>query len=124
MTTTTMTRKQLAQIEKEESIERLQKLFAGDNNPTVYTILRHVSASGLTRDISLVYVKDGQLYNLTYSAALALGWPISERSGSRAIRVGGCGMDMGFHLVYTLSSVLFRNSTDSDAGYVLKQEWL
>jgi hypothetical protein len=122
--TTTLTRKQLAQVEKVESIERLRQLFAGDKNPTLHTILRHVSASGMTRDISLVYVKDGQLYNVTYSAALALGWPLSERSGYRAIRVGGCGMDMGFHLVYTLSSVLFRNSTDSDAGYTLKQEWL
>lgn len=122
--TTTLTREQLAQVEQEESIERLRQLFAGDKNPTVHTILRHVSASGMTRDISLVYVKDGQLYNVTYSAALALGWPLSERSGYRAIRVGGCGMDMGFHLVYTLSSVLFRNSTDSDAGYTLKQEWL
>lgn len=122
--TTTLTRKQLAQVEQEESIERLRQLFAGDKNPTLHTILRHVSASGMTRDISLVYVKDGQLYNVTYSAALALSWPLSERSGYRAIRVGGCGMDMGFHLVYTLSSVLFRNSTDSDAGYTLKQEWL
>jgi hypothetical protein len=122
--TTTITRKQLAQVEQVESIERLRQLFAGDKNPTLHTILRHVSASGMTRDISLVYVKDGQLYNVTYSAALALGWPLSERSGYRAIRVGGCGMDMGFHLVYTLSSVLFRNSTDSDAGYTLKQEWL
>jgi hypothetical protein len=33
-------------------------------------------------------------------------------------------MDMGFHTVYTLSSVLFRGTVEGDAGYTLKQEWL
>ena len=27
-----------------------------------------------------------------------------------AVVVGGCGMDMGFHLVYTLSYVLFKEN--------------
>jgi hypothetical protein len=78
----------------------------------------------MTRDISLIYVKGGQLVNITYSAALALGWPLSEKSGNRAIRVSGAGMDMGFHTVYTLSSVLYRDTVEGDAGYLLTQAWL
>lgn len=60
-----------------------------------------------------------------------------------AIGAGGCGMDMGFHLVYTLSRVLFpdgfipskagrkygrngerANKRDTDGGYALIQRSL
>ncbi len=119
-----LTKKALAELERSESIERLRELFAGDAYPKIHTITRHVSSSGMTRDISLIYVKNGAIYNLTYSAALALGWPLSEKSGNRAIKVSGCGMDMGFHLVYTLSRVLYRDTLEGDAGYKLQQAWL
>jgi hypothetical protein len=122
--TKTLSKLALKELEKSESIERLRKLFAGNTKPVIYTINRYTSASGMSRDISLIYVSSAGLTNITYSAALALGWPLSEKSGNRAIRVGGTGMDMGFHTVYTLSSVLFRGSVEGDAGYTLKQEWL
>ena len=122
--TKTLTKVALKELEKNESIERLRKLFAGDAKPVIHTINRHTSASGMSRDISLLYVKGGAIHNITYSASLALGWPLSEKSGNRAIRVSGTGMDMGFHTVYTLSSVLFRGTVKGDAGYTLKQEWL
>ncbi len=120
----TLTKKAAAELERSESIERLRTLFAGDSKPVIHTITRHVSSSGMSRDISLIYVKGGQLFNITYSAALALGWPLSEKSGNRAIRVSGAGMDIGFHTVYTLSRVLYRDTVEGDAGYYLKQEWL
>jgi len=118
------TKKTLKELERSESIERLRTLFAGNERPLVYTIQRHVSSSGMTRDISLVYASATGLTNITYSAAMALGWPLSEKSGHRAIRVGGTGMDMGFHLVYTLSNVVYRGDIEGDAGYTLEQEWL
>jgi hypothetical protein len=121
---TTLSKKAAAELERSEAIERLRKLFAGDEKPLIYTINRHTSASGMTRDISLIYSSSAGISNITYSAALALGWPLSERSGHRAIRVGGTGMDMGFHTVYTLSSVVYRGHVDSDAGYLLEQQWL
>ena len=116
--------KALKEFNRVESIERLLSLFAGDQYPKIHTITRHVSASGMTRDISLIYVKGSAIHNITYSAALALEWPLSEKSGNRAVRVSGCGMDMGFHLVYTLSSVLYRDTVEGDAGYKLQQAWL
>jgi hypothetical protein len=120
----TLTKKAAAELERSESIERLRTLFAGNEKPLIYTIMRHVSSSGMNRDISLFYASSAGLTNITYSAALALNWPLSEKSGHRAIRVSGAGMDMGFHLVYTLSSVVYRGHVDSDAGYLLEQEWL
>lgn len=122
--TTTLTKRAAAELERSAAIDRLRIIFAGDDKPVIHTITRHVSSSGMTRDISLIYVKGGAAFNITYSAALALEWPLSEKSGNRAIRVQGAGMDMGFHTVYTLSSVLYRGTVDGDAGYKLQQAWL
>jgi hypothetical protein len=127
MNTKPLSKRAQKESERIEAIERLRKLFAEDKNPLLHTITRSVSASGMTRDISLVYVKGGHIHNVTYSAALALDWNLSEKSGNRAIKVSGCGMDMGFHLVYTLSRVLYRDVIDpsqGDAGYHLLQAWL
>jgi hypothetical protein len=46
-----------------------------------------------------------------YSVALAIGAKQAMRNGRRqdAIVIGGCGMDMGFHLVYELSHVLYAS---------------
>lgn len=114
----------LKEFNRKESIESLRRLFDGDDSPVIHTITRHVSASGMTRDISLIYVKSGIIFNVTYSAAQALEWPLSEKSGNRAIRVSGAGMDMGFHTVYTLSRVLYGATIEGDAGYKLRQAWL
>jgi hypothetical protein len=120
-----MTKKQEIEQEREGAIEKLRALFAGDDKPVIHTITRHVSASGMSRDISLIYVKEGAIHNITYWGALALDWKLSEKSGNRAIRVGGCGMDMGFHTVYTLSRVIYRDTaTEIEPGYVLTQAWL
>ena len=102
--------------EREHSRERLSVLLsAGD---TVYTVIRSVSSSGMSRTMSLYIVKDNRMVNITYYTAHALEWRLVEVNGSRVMRVGGCGMDMGFHAVYTLSSVILGN------GYAIKQEWI
>ena len=112
--------------DQELASERLLKDYFNDTR-TVYTILRSVSSSGMTRHISLVVAgvnDEGKpdLYDITYLAAQALGDKLQERNGHRTIKVNGCGMDMGFHLVYNLSSVLFHGQ--ERAGYKLSQRWL
>ena len=84
----------------------------------VYTILRRVSANGMTRHISLVIADGDTLHDITYYAAAALGESLHEVNGQRTIRQHGCGMDMGFNLVYNLASVLYGD------GYALEQSWL
>jgi hypothetical protein len=76
----------------------------------------------MTRHISLVAAQGGEIIDITYYAAHAMGDKVSESKGHRTIRVNGAGMDMGFHLVYNLSSALFHGQ--ERAGYVLKQEWI
>lgn len=131
-----------------EALARLREwLKPGD---TVHTVLRHVSRSGMQREISLLHTscENGEpvTRDLTYNASRALGERIGKRDG---IVMGGCGMDMGFALVYSLSSELFpegfgcigercpandhangdRDYTPGHAhpragGYALRQRWI
>lgn len=103
---------------------------------TVYTCLRHVSSSGMSRDISVHIVCDsGEILNVSAAAAGLLGWTLKERNGSWCVRVSGCGMDMGFHLVYSLGRVVWPDGTpephgtrngepDTCGGYALNHRWL
>lgn len=112
--------KVLDQSKLEQDKQELREML-GDN-PSVYTILRSVSASGMTRHISLKIVHKGELIDITYLSARVLGDKLSEKLGYNTIRVNGCGMDMGFHLTYNLSSVLYAGN--ERAGYVIKQRWI
>ena len=138
-----MTRKE---AERQEAVERLRGwLKPGD---TVFTILRHVSRSGMTRHIGVVVLRDGVDLHPNYAIAAACDYRLNKNGDG--LVVGGCGMDMGFALVYELSRVLFPDGFDcigasdvcpsndhsnyphwadhkephSDGGYALKQRWL
>jgi hypothetical protein len=118
----TLTKKQ--QSEQQEARETLRQMFGDNDRKTVYTILRHVSSSGMSRDISLKTLDhDGTLRDITYLACIAMGDKPKDKNGSRVVRVNGCGMDMGFHVVYNLSYSLYRDVGLDRAGYVLHHEW-
>lgn len=117
-----MTTKKTAEAaDRELARMQLRTMLEEQEKPTIYTVLRHVSSSGMSRDISLKTVENGELIDITYIASKALGEKIKEKNGSRVIRVGGCGMDMGFHLVYCLSSALY--GSHERGGYKISQEW-
>lgn len=88
---------------------------------TVYTVLRHVSRSGMMRRISFFHVTEldstGKAHILTLDANVEtlLGLPRSREVG---VKVGGCGEDQGFKIVFALGRHLFND------GYALKHEWL
>jgi len=117
-----------------KAIEELRKTLKPAT--IVYTILRYVSQSGMLRAISLIVIEDNKPIDISWSVAKALGWKLHKKH--YGVKVQGCGMDMGFHLVYSLSSVLYpkgfktskgywRNQPldfDPDGGYALKQKWL
>ena len=116
-----------SEIEKQEAVASLLSIIKpGD---TVYTILRHVSSSGMSRKISLKVCVNGEMLDITWGAAKAMGDKCSDFHGHNVITVGGCGMDMGFSTVYNLGYYLWPKGTrngepDSDGGYALKQRWL
>lgn len=97
-----------------ESIERLKEwgIAPGD---TIYTVLKSVSASGMSRKLSVFKIENNEPVWLSYHVARILGgWD----DKSESVRVTGTGMDMGFHVVYSLSLALFND------GYALNQRWL
>jgi hypothetical protein len=83
---------------------------------TIYTVLRSVSTSGMSRTLDLYYVKEDKIIRITWSAAKALEWPYCQ--AKEALRVSGCGMDMGWSTVHSLSQVVLGD------GYALTQRWL
>jgi hypothetical protein len=92
---------------------------------TVYTILDSCSRSGMCRHIRLVVLEGDSPRYLSYHAAKVLGYKCDRHSD--AIRITGCGMDMGFALVYELSSALFARdeaNPHKSGGYALSQRWL
>lgn len=102
-------RKQERDAEREQDLARLREwLKPGD---TVYTIVRQVSASGMSRHIGLVLIgdEDGRgrrsIIHPNVLAARVLGLRVNKNGD--ALVVGGCGMDMGFHVVSSLSAALY-----------------
>lgn len=107
-------RKSQLTIERDEAVQSLREILKPGT--TVFTILRHVSASGMSRLIDLYIIEDNQPSRLTWSASKALDYPYSRKR--EALRVVGCGMDMGYHVVYSLSAKVLGD------GYALKHRWL
>tara|TARA_R100001460_G_scaffold56738_2_gene96446 strand:- start:619 stop:924 length:306 start_codon:yes stop_codon:yes gene_type:complete len=101
-------------MNKELAIEKLKEAIKeGD---TLWTQLHHVTKSGMTRYIGVRFLKDDYPYTYTYYVAKALDWKMSDKY--EGVKVVGCGMDMGFHLIYSLSHALYGD------GYAIKQRWL
>lgn len=87
-----------------ESLTRLHEILKpGD---TVHCVLRHVTRSGMTRHIDVFKLDDKHQWWMSGHAAVALGYR-QAKDGSLVVR--GCGMDMGFHVVYSLSRTLWPN---------------
>ena len=93
---------------------------------TIYCTLRGVSASGMQRRISLHTIHKGELIPLDHAASVLTGRTLSDKGG---IVCNGCGMDMGFDLVYSLSYSIWPKGTrngqpDKDGGYALRHSWI
>lgn len=117
--------------ERNEVIKDLKKILRpGD---TIYTQVTHVASSGMSRSIILFIGRKREVINITWWVARAMDETIDRTNGG--IKVGGCGMDMGFELVYNLGKTLWPKGTskphgtrngvpDHDGGYALKQRWI
>jgi|SRR5665213_3162973 len=107
----------LTKAQKAEKAEAIEMLRAEmPPGTTVYTILRHVSSSGMMRHIS---VKTGLEGQWDWAVALATESKLAPREG---IKVAGAGMDMGFHLVYSLSYTLYPQGFDCIAAHLPERE--
>lgn len=71
----------------------------------VYGKVNNVSSSGMSRNIGLYFSRRGEIIDISYWAAKALEWPYREGFNG-GVRVSGCGMDMIFHTISSLSYVM------------------
>lgn len=142
-----MSRKRDAQ-KAEEKATALSYLYSYlKPGQTVYVILRHASKSGMSRSISAVIPtisdegKPG-IYDITHLVAQACDLTMDTHHGG--VKMGGCGSDMGFMLVYDLARTMWPSGFDcigencpsndhsnrvdekhhSDGGYALKRSWV
>lgn len=114
--------------------EQLKDSLLGMVKPkqTIHCVLRSVSRSGMYRRISLFTISDGHLVNIDHAASILTGRKMSDKGG---IICNGCGMDMGFDLVYSLGCALWPSGTpephgtrngepDNTGGYSLRHSWI
>lgn len=95
-----MTKRTEAQTEAIESLREL--LPAGT---VVYTLIRSVASSGMSRRISVFVVRDGELVDLDWRIHRS---GIAKRRGNdkEGLFMSGVGMDMAFALTYNLGMAL------------------
>ena len=123
------TKKQQKEEEKREAIDKLKEILKttkkrevrrnGESKmvPVLYTIIRHVSRSGMSRSIDVISIsEDGEHYNISYLVKTVLDMKLDTTNGG--VKIGGCGVDMGVALVDHLSYKLYNR------GYAIHQEWL
>lgn len=106
---------------------------------TVYCVLEHVSASGMTRRIKFLVPsierRNGEGVHVIRNVSPLIADLTGYRLKEGALVVQGCGMDMGFAVVYDFGRALWPDGTpkphgtrngepDSDGGYALKHQWL
>lgn len=115
--------------DKAEALESFRRLCPPGTK--VYTILRSVSRSGMSRTISLVAEDaEGNKTHPNWCGAVLTGNTLLTGFND-AIRVNGCGMDMGFDLVDSLSHAAYgkpcqqgRYDADEAPATVVWAGWL
>lgn len=92
-----------------EAFNRLRSLLRpGD---TIHGVIRHVSASGMSRRIDFYLLTNQDKIYLTTDIGRVLDYKVSDKGG---LVVGGCGMDMIFHVVHNLGYALYRDVAETD----------
>lgn len=131
-----------SELERQEAIKRVKAWLRGSRKdkytgrPVIYTTLRRVSSSGMSRVIACYIMgRDGNMVNASWSIAKILRERIKRTDCGEGVSVGGCGMDMGFHIVYNTGASLWPKGTpkphgtrngepDRDGGYAIEHRWL
>lgn len=109
-------RTRITSADRDAALTKLRSLLPPGS--TVYCVLRHVSRSGMQRVIDpFIIGEDARPFRLAYWLR-DLGFRVDSRRDG--IVCNGAGMDIGWHLVFTLSRMLYPDgfgcigdSTDS-----------
>ncbi len=88
---------------------------------TVWTCIRSVSKSGMSRNVSFHTVVNGEIQNITYLVSVALRLKVT----GDLVKLVGCGTDVCYDCVYNLSRTIhpdggLRITSDSDDQWYWK----
>ena len=97
----------------EEAKLRLDNLI--NKGDTIYSIVKHTSTSDRTRSIAFYIVKDNEIMDITWYISQAFDYPMHKSGG---LNISGSSMDLGFHVVETISRIKFNES------YAINHQWL
>lgn len=106
---------------KKQDLQTLEELRKLPKDTKIYTILRRVSSSGMSRIIDMFYIEKNQHISIHFNTDKVFNYKRQNFNGDQGYRVNGCGMDMGFHLVNSLS---YKVASKTKDGYYFKQEWV
>lgn len=96
--------------EKATRLDNARKVLEGILKPgdTVFTSVTHVARSGMSRSIRAFVMINNEPVDISYYTGVVCDFKMDEKNGG--CKIDGCGMDMGFALVYDLSRVMFRDN--------------
>jgi hypothetical protein len=100
--------------EQEQARVELDNILRDIQSDTIYTVIRHVSSSGMQREISIKMIDAGRIIHLDWLVGKALGLKQGKHNG---LVVRGCGMDMGFHIVHNILRAVNPNKQ-------FRHEWI
>ncbi len=72
----------------------------------------------MSRVIDVIVITDTGPRSISHMVAPLIGSKVNTRDNGHGIRVGGAGMDMGFHVVYSFAAAVHGD------GYAFTQRWL
>ena len=111
------------QQQKIELLKELKNITSKIKDKRLCATITRVSNSGMSRCMRFFYQdkKTGYLYDITWKINNILGYTWTDEG----MRVGGCGMDMIFHVLYSLNSLaksykvikISKNKTSHDLYY-------
>jgi hypothetical protein len=110
--------KKLSNERRLELLTLLKPYFR--KNSTAFCSLKRCSNSGMYRHIQILATKKNRIHNLSYYVAELCGFKWEENTSS--VGVSGCGMDMGFHIVNSLSYHLYPNKKRGE--YYVNSQWI
>ena len=79
---------------------KLSEVVSLDHNETIYAILRKVSSSGMIRWFDFYVMRNNEPMRITWALCELLDYKYDEKQ--EALKIQGCGMDMGYAVVSAL----------------------
>lgn len=94
------TKQEIKDLEKFKVLRSMIGCMNNKLDNEIIATIKRVSTSGMSRNIAFGFITEKRLFNFTYHISVIKEITMND---NHSIRVGGCGMDMIFHTLYSLN---------------------